>query len=102
MLDFLNITIIEGMETPLGVKSNPSVPLAYEGILRFLNRLDRKSVQNFGLRLKITLFGKTLSPRVFCQYILPKIYRPKKERDMSYIKELYQKDWEIVKTNLAL
>lgn len=78
-------------------KANPSVPMVYEKGLIFGNKVNKWLLKNTGLRLQVRVFGKVLNTRVFFQYVLTRIYRPTKERDISNIKELYNDDWLKVK-----
>jgi hypothetical protein len=82
--------------------SNPSVPLLYESILRTLNSFDNWLFVKASIRLRLNILGKTINPRVFAQYILPRIYRPKKERNIENIKNYYEADWELVKKKIKL
>ncbi|KAB1063528.1 sulfotransferase domain-containing protein [Salibacter halophilus] len=82
-------------------KGNPSVPLLYEPVLRKLNAVNSFLKERIGIGLKFHLFGKILNPRVFCQYLLPKIYRPKKERSVVSIQKHYKNDWKLLKESIS-
>lgn len=74
-------------------RSNPSVNFAYESYLLKLNRLNRWAIKKFKLGLTFKMFGKTLNQRVLIQYILPKIYNPKKKRSIECLKNYFASDW---------
>lgn len=76
-------------------KANPSVKHRFEGTLIKLNEWDKWAKEKLGFGLQIKLFGKTLNPRVLCQYILPKIFKSKTKRDLSDLKKYYGRDWKI-------
>lgn len=97
---FLDHEAIELDSVVTNRKANPSVPYKYERTLRFLNRMDQKLKRRTGLRLRLKLFGKLLSPRTFSQYLLPRIYRPSGERDISDIRDHYADDWKSVQDQL--
>lgn len=77
-------------------QANPSVLYTYEkGLIRF-NKINNWLKTNTPFSLQIKLFGKILNPRVFFQYILPKLYKPKNDRCLSEIKDYYLADWQYV------
>ena len=102
IIAFLNHDDIEFDIALTRKRANPSVPYHYESTLRFLNSMDQGLKRRTGLRMRLQLFGKLLSPRTFCQYMLPAIYRPRGDRDVSDIKDYYLSDWENVLNQLDI
>lgn len=102
LFSFIGIDNLDDLNLNQPKKGNPSIPYQYEPILRGLNATDHFLRNNFNFGLRLKLFGKILNPRIFCQYILPSIYRPKKEREITEIKEHFTSDWENVQKNFNL
>lgn len=75
-------------------KSNPSVPTEVEGLLIGLNKLNKFSKNHFGLSLQLRLGKKMINPRVLCQYLLPKIFHFQGKRDISFLIDFFESDWE--------
>lgn len=81
-------------------KSNPSVNIRFEKLLIHLNQYDKQLRQKTGHPLKIEFMNKILNQRVFCQYLLPKIFEGRKERDLSMVRNYYAEDWKMAKAKL--
>ncbi len=74
-------------------KSNPSVPDHLETTLIKANKLSHWYRQKTGKHLQIKLFGKVINGRVIVQYILPKVLKSSKKRDLKDLKQFYAQDW---------
>lgn len=97
---FENKKLIEKL-VKINKRSNPSVPLKFEKTLIALNRLNKKTKKKMGFSLSINFFGKTINPRVFCQYILPKMIKSTKKRNIEEMRLFYKKDNDNLKEMLV-
>lgn len=97
--EYLNLSKPIHLKEQEGKEINKSVPDNLEGTLIFLNKLNRK----LGGRLNNILLKKlNLSPRYMCQNFLPKFIPSRETRDMSYIKDEFQEEWEFIKNKYRI
>ncbi|MCB0630479.1 MAG: sulfotransferase [Lewinella sp.] len=77
----------------LSEKSNPSVPDNFESWYIRNNRVNKWLRKKVGFELSFRWKKWGINLNSFIRYILPRIIKKRKKRDISYLEEYFRQDW---------